>query len=67
MLNWEVVHRRSKGVPPVASAFKNCLMNEGASLIEAITHFSTHPGTRSSGAHRATAARGRERTKASRR
>ncbi len=67
MLNWYVVHRRNKRLPPVASAFKNFLMNEGASLIESITHFSTHPGTRSSGAHRATAARGRERTKASRR
>ena len=64
MLNWYVVHRRNKRLPPVASAFKAFLLNEGAALIEAITHFGAHPGTRSSGARRAEAARVRARTKA---
>lgn len=34
MLNWYVVHRRNKRLPPVALAFKNFLMNGGARLIE---------------------------------
>jgi LysR family transcriptional regulator, low CO2-responsive transcriptional regulator len=33
MLNWYVVHRRHKRLPPVAQAFKDFLVNEGASLI----------------------------------
>src|SRR5437667_8910207 len=61
MLSWYVVHRRNKRLPPVASAFKAFLLNEGAALIEAITHFGAHPGTRSSGARRAEAARVRAR------
>jgi LysR family transcriptional regulator, low CO2-responsive transcriptional regulator len=34
MLNWYVVHRRNKRLPPVAQAFKAFLMNEGATLID---------------------------------
>jgi hypothetical protein len=34
MLNWYVVHRRNKRLPPVALAFKNFLMTGGARLIE---------------------------------
>jgi LysR family transcriptional regulator, low CO2-responsive transcriptional regulator len=34
MLNWYVVHRRTKRLPPVAQAFKNFLLGEGAGLIE---------------------------------
>lgn len=34
MLNWYVVHRRTKRLPPVAQAFKSFLLGEGASLIE---------------------------------
>ena len=34
MLNWFVVHRRNKRLPPVAQAFKTFLINDGASLIE---------------------------------
>ena len=34
MLNWYVVHRRSKRLPPVAQAFKAFLMKDGAALIE---------------------------------
>lgn len=37
MLNWYVVHRRNKRLPPVAAAFKDFLMNDGAALIEQIT------------------------------
>ena len=34
MLNWYVVHRKSKRLPPVALAFKAFLMKDGAALIE---------------------------------
>jgi DNA-binding transcriptional LysR family regulator len=37
MLNWYLVYRRNKRLPPVALAFKNFLMDEGAALIERIT------------------------------
>lgn len=33
MLNWYVVHRKNKRLPPVALAFKNFLMSDGAALI----------------------------------
>ena len=34
MLNWYVVHRKNKRLPPVALAFKNFLLSDGATLIE---------------------------------
>ncbi|MGE4243740.1 LysR family transcriptional regulator [Ramlibacter sp.] len=34
MLHWHVVHRRSKRLPPVAQAFRQFLLQEGAGLIE---------------------------------
>jgi DNA-binding transcriptional LysR family regulator len=34
MLNWYLVHNRSKRLPPVAAAFKDFLLREGAALIE---------------------------------
>jgi DNA-binding transcriptional LysR family regulator len=34
MLNWFVVHRRTKRLPPVAQAFKNFLLADGATLID---------------------------------
>ena len=34
MLNWYVVHRRTKRLPPVAQAFKNFLLADGAGLID---------------------------------
>lgn len=34
MLNWYVVHRHTKRLPPVAQAFKNFLLDEGAVLVE---------------------------------
>ncbi|MDR5784017.1 LysR family transcriptional regulator [Caballeronia sp. LZ065] len=37
MLNWFVVHRNNKRLPPVALAFKDFLIQEGAAQIEAIT------------------------------
>lgn len=33
MLNWYVVHRRNKRLPPVAQAFKDFLLSDGARLI----------------------------------
>jgi len=33
LLNWYLVHRRTKRLPPVAQAFKDFLVNEGAALI----------------------------------
>ena len=36
MLNWFVVQRRNKRLPPVAQAFKQFLMDEGARLIDEI-------------------------------
>ncbi|WLI87669.1 LysR family transcriptional regulator [Massilia sp. R2A-15] len=34
MLDWYVVHRRDKRLPPVARAFKQFLLDEGAALID---------------------------------
>jgi DNA-binding transcriptional LysR family regulator len=34
MLNWYVVHRRSKRLPPVAQAFRAFLLKDGAALIQ---------------------------------
>ncbi|MES2258272.1 MAG: LysR family transcriptional regulator [Pseudomonadota bacterium] len=42
MLNWYVVHRKNKRLPPVALAFKNFLLNDGAELIE---HYLSGAGT----------------------
>jgi LysR family transcriptional regulator, low CO2-responsive transcriptional regulator len=36
MLNWYVVHRHNKRLPPVAQAFKDFLLRDGARLIEEI-------------------------------
>jgi DNA-binding transcriptional LysR family regulator len=33
LLNWYVVHRRTKRLPPVAQAFKDFLLSEGAASI----------------------------------
>ena len=42
MLNWYVVHRRSKRLPPVAQAFKDFLLSDGPSLISQIVPFGNH-------------------------
>ena len=34
MLNWYIVQRRNKRLPPVAQAFKDFLLCEGAGLID---------------------------------
>lgn len=39
MLNWYVVHRRNKRLPPVAQAFKDFLLCDGATLISEIVPF----------------------------
>ena len=39
MLHWYVVHRRSKRLPPVAQAFKEFLLSDGATLISQIVPF----------------------------
>ena len=39
MLHWFVVHRRHKRLPPVAQAFKDFLISDGAALISKIVPF----------------------------
>lgn len=39
MRSWHVVHRRNKALPPVALAFKEFLLAEGAPLVERIVRF----------------------------
>jgi DNA-binding transcriptional LysR family regulator len=48
MLNWYVVHRKNKRLPPVALAFKNFLLTDGAELIQKIVPFATNPETKKS-------------------
>jgi len=36
VLNWYVVHRRTKRLPPVAQAFKDFLVSDGTALISQI-------------------------------
>jgi len=39
LLNWYLVHNRTKRLPPVAAAFKDFLIRQGAPLIERLVHF----------------------------
>ena len=39
MLDWYLVHNRTKRLPPVAAAFKQFLLSDGAALIERLVHF----------------------------
>jgi DNA-binding transcriptional LysR family regulator len=39
MLNWYLVHNRTKRLPPVAAAFKEFLLREGAALIAHLVRF----------------------------
>jgi len=41
MLNWYVVQRKDKQLTPVAQAFKDFLLEQGASLIQTFTRFKT--------------------------
>jgi len=43
MLNWYVVHRRNKRLPPVAQAFKDFLLADGPALISQIVPFDSGP------------------------
>jgi hypothetical protein len=45
MLDWYLVHRARKRLPPVANAFRRFLVTEGAALMEDITHFGVQRGT----------------------
>ena len=45
MLHWYVVRRRSKRLPPVAQAFKDFLLNDGAALISRIVLFDSSTDT----------------------
>jgi DNA-binding transcriptional LysR family regulator len=38
MLNWYLVYRANKRLPPVAVAFREFLVQEGAAQIDEITH-----------------------------
>ncbi|HZV65909.1 MAG TPA: LysR substrate-binding domain-containing protein, partial [Telluria sp.] len=40
MLDWYVVHRKNKRLPPVARAFKEFLLADGAALIEKYVPYS---------------------------
>jgi DNA-binding transcriptional LysR family regulator len=44
MLNWYIVHRKNKRLPPVAQAFKNFLLTEGPELIERLIRYNPKPG-----------------------
>jgi DNA-binding transcriptional LysR family regulator len=46
MLHWYVVHRRAKRLPPVAQAFKNFLLQDGAGLIDQALGIKTKPAAR---------------------
>jgi DNA-binding transcriptional LysR family regulator len=59
MLNWYLVHHRSKRLPPVALAFKDFLLREGATLIERLVHFEFPGGA--PGARGATTLKGQPR------
>ena len=39
MLNWYLVHNQTKRLPPVAAAFRDFLLHEGAPLIARLMHF----------------------------
>jgi DNA-binding transcriptional LysR family regulator len=43
--SWHVVHHRNKRLPPVASAFKQFLMEEGANRIARLTRFGMAAGS----------------------
>jgi hypothetical protein len=57
LLNWYVVHRRTKRLPPVAQAFKDFLLDDGAALIARAVPWhppeQTPPSAAEGGEHRA--------------
>jgi DNA-binding transcriptional LysR family regulator len=46
MLLWYLVHNRAKRLPPVAAAFKEFLLRDGAALIEQLVSLEPHGGER---------------------
>jgi DNA-binding transcriptional LysR family regulator len=64
MLNWYLVHNRTKRLPPVAAAFKDYLLREGAPLIERLVHFELSGAPPHLLSPRAGATRTRHRTRA---
>ena len=44
MLHWNIVHRRNKRLPPVAQAFGDYLLGDGAALIPQFVPFDPAPG-----------------------
>ena len=66
MLNWYLVHHRSKRLPPVALAFKEFLVREGAPLIERLVRFELHTGAANRPTPRAAGGRSRARQPQSR-
>jgi DNA-binding transcriptional LysR family regulator len=52
MLHWYVVHRRTKRLPPVAHAFKQFLLQEGAELIDRALGVRPEPAARRSATRR---------------
>ncbi len=59
MLDWYVVHRKDKRLPPVALAFKNFLLSDGAALIHKIIPFAPVRATRKTGRNKPTIGAGR--------
>ena len=57
MLNWYVVHRRTKRLPPVAQAFKNFLLADGAALIDQALGMKSAPAPRRGAPRTATRSR----------
>jgi len=53
MLNWYLVHNRTKRLPPVASAFKDFLLRDGAALLERLVQFGFPDATTRAGIQRA--------------
>jgi LysR family transcriptional regulator, low CO2-responsive transcriptional regulator len=51
LLNWYLVHNRTKRLPPVAIAFKDFLVREGAALIERLVQFGFGSWPGGKGAH----------------
>jgi DNA-binding transcriptional LysR family regulator len=51
MLDWYVVHRKEKRLPPVALAFKNFLLSDGAALIHKMIPLAPTRGARRAARH----------------
>jgi len=52
LLHWYLVHNRAKRLPPVAAAFKEFLLHDGAALIERLVRLDLPGGERAARAAR---------------